>query len=314
MYDDYFYIFLCIILAFTISYIYNYFDNKKLQNDSMDLIQESFSRELDRVHERLTYMSQDYVRSSDKISCDAALLQKQNQDIFQTITKLNQNFINPIAKGVWGEIQIKNILEQTGLLPYVDFVSQTSHVVLDDHSLLSKKILRPDIIIRLPGKKNIIIDVKSAIFEASEDQSIGQKVFGHIRGLNIKQYQSFIKDSLDFVIMFLPHDSLLSQSLHEMPNLLEEAHKKNIILTTPATLIGLLRVIAYVWGQQNIADGLSDILKSVENISSDCQKIIDNHETIQKKTQELTILYQKNILLLKKQQNVFSALKKVDII
>ncbi|HRC26154.1 MAG TPA: DNA recombination protein RmuC [Alphaproteobacteria bacterium] len=167
---------------------------------------------------------------------------------------------NPAARGRWGEMQLARTLQMVGMVEGVHYVQQTA-VRADGASL------RPDFVIRLPGGMEIVIDVKApmepywkALEEAGDETaraaaaaSFRSTVRNHLRLLSGKEYwRSF--NAPEFVVMFLPTESLYSLAITSDPELLEEAARARVIIASPTTVMGLLRVAMYGWQQQKLAD------------------------------------------------------------
>lgn len=165
----------------------------------------------------------------------------------------------PHVRGRWGEVQLKTCLELAGMSEYADLIFQDSHSEDD-------KTLRPDLTVRMPGNKKVIVDAKTPIdaflesleatTEAERAQHMarhGQQVRDHVKKLATKAYQEHFKDAADFTVMFLPNESFLYAALESQPDLVEYALEKKILVATPPTFIGLLKVIRFGWNEDKLA-------------------------------------------------------------
>lgn len=173
----------------------------------------------------------------------------------------------PSTRGKWGETQLRRVVELAGMTEHCDFTVQTT-VETDDGAL------RPDLIVHLPGNKRIVVDAKAPLLaflealEAKDDVSRkacldahAGHVRTHIQMLGRKAYQQYFQPTPDFVVVFLPGESFFSGALESDPSLVDAALQNKVVLTSPTTLIALLRTVAFVWQQQSLAEGAQEIQK-----------------------------------------------------
>ena len=184
---------------------------------------------------------------------------------------LTHAFCNPNQRGRWGELQLRRIVEVAGMLEYVDFEVQVS---------VQEGAFRPDMVIRLPNDRCVIVDAKTPQLEdylvalqEQKDEAAQQKILKNaclrirelVAKLSAKNYGAQFEQSADFVVLFFPGEWIFSHALQADSELIEYACKHNVVFATPTTLIALLKAIHYGWRQNKMIEEV----RAVERLGSE---------------------------------------------
>jgi DNA recombination protein RmuC len=192
-------------------------------------------------------------------------LQTQVSALAERAGSLTNALRTPHVRGRWGEAQLRNVVEYAGMVEHCDYVTQAT-TATDDGTL------RPDLVVRIPGGKHVVIDAKAPLvayldaFETSDEAERqlrltdhARQVRDHVGKLSAKGYWRQFDPSPDFVVMFLPDESYLRAAHEHDPSLQEYAWSSNVILASPSTLMVLLRTVAMTWQQETIAESAREV-------------------------------------------------------
>jgi DNA recombination protein RmuC len=220
---------------------------------------------LARQEEQAQAVERERRESTGKLSGQIENLVKV-QDLLQRETRnLSTALRRPEVRGRWGEITLRRVVELAGMSEHCDFTEQ-EQVGPEGGGL------RPDLLVRMPDARSIVVDAKTPLdaymdaAEAQDDESRrtalvrhAQQVEKRVRELGQKSYWEQFEHSPEFAVLFLPGDQFLSAALAERPDLIDSALKQRIIVTTPSTLMALLKVIAYGWRQTRVTENAREI-------------------------------------------------------
>ena len=251
---------------------------QKLSNADLEKRQKSIDELVKPVRENLEkFEKQVFEMEKDRKEAYGGL-RTQVGLLRDTTTSLSEALRSPQMRGQWGEQQLRNILELSGMTERIDFVEQ-------DTISLSEGRGRPDAVVHIPGGLEVVIDAKTPLTsyldahhtddERKRDSlldSHANSLMGHVKTLGDRDYADAVQGSPDFVVMFVPADPILDTAMDVKPTLWEEAWQKHrVLIATPGLLLAFLRTVAVAWQQQDlqenaqkIADGAADLYASLK--------------------------------------------------
>jgi DNA recombination protein RmuC len=192
----------------------------------------------------------------------------------------------PSARGQWGELSLRRIAELAGMIEYCDFMEQVQRSN-------EERTIRPDMLVRMPGKRDLIIDAKAPMdayldaVDADQEevrtqhlQRHAKRVREHVRLLASKRYWEQFAHAPDFVVLFIPGEQFLGAALEHDHQLLQDALQLKVILATPATLMALLRTLAYGWRQNVLAENAHKVRDLGEEVHRRLAAFLEHFEKL----------------------------------
>jgi len=219
-----------------------------------------------RVETRLREVERERVGAYAGLREQVSALHRSSAELGTQTRALAGALRAPTVRGRWGELQLQRIVELAGMLEHCDFDSQVHTATRDG------RVVRPDLVVRLSGGRSIPVDAKvpfAAWLEAQEPADDARRrqlvlaharaLRGHVDALASKAYWEHFQPAPEFVVMFVPGEPLLDAAMTADPSLTEYAFARNVVIATPATLIALLRTIAFTWRQERLSHSAEEI-------------------------------------------------------
>jgi DNA recombination protein RmuC len=211
-------------------------------------------------------------------------LQEQLQSLSKETVTLSNALRTPQVRGRWGEVTLRRVAELAGMVKHCDFVEQATRDGDDGR-------IRPDMIVKLPGGRLLVVDAKvplaayleavAATEESTRREALtrhSQQVLKHVDQLSSKQYWSQFQPSPEMVVLFIPGDHFFSAALEHNPTLIEDAIDRKVLLATPTTLISVLKGVGYGWRQQQLAEN-AELIRQVAAELYDRVQTLHGHYT-----------------------------------
>jgi DNA recombination protein RmuC len=220
---------------------------------------------LDRLHEQMRGLEQQRVSWQTQLRQQVEEVRHSTDTLRRETAALSTALRKPQVRGRWGELHLRRAVELAGMVSRCDFTEQVS--VRHDDGLR-----RPDLVVHLAGGKSVVVDAKvpldafldatGAVSDDERDAHLARharQLRQHVDTLSAKAYWRSLPATPEFVVLFVPGESFLSAALEAQPGLLDYAASRQVVLSTPTTLIALLRTVAHAWTQESLADKARDI-------------------------------------------------------
>lgn len=262
-------------------------DFEQKQKSISDMLQ-PVSQMLGRYEDQIRNLELQRQKSFVTLEEQMKRLSESQVDLAKTTGALKDALKKPHVRGRWGEVQLKNCMELAGMSEYCDVSYQTSMTFEEGRMI-------PDMTVRMPGGRIVIVDAKTPLdafissLEAQTDEMRaaemirhGRHVKEHVKRLATRAYADSLKNSADFTVMFLPNESFLYAALEVEPDLIEFALQKKVLIATPPTLIGFLKVILFGWNEEKLAENAKVISEEGRELHKRVVEFVETYVSVGK--------------------------------
>ena len=272
----------------------------KAREEAVEALVRPIREELKKVEDRAQELEKSRKEAYGAIT-------EQMKTLQSTTGKLALALARPAGAGMWGERQLRRVLELAGMMEHVDFNEQVN---LPGETGAQ----RPDAVIHLPGGKSVVVDAKAPLpayqrAVAEEDETrraadldaLARHVRNHVRSLSSKEYWNALPGSPDFVVMFVPSDAFVAAAFEREPSLFDEAVNNRVLIATPITLIALVKAVAYGWQQEALTENARAVADTGRELYERVKRFGGRMEDVGKSLRQAVDRYNRGVGTLERQ-------------
>lgn len=276
-------------------------DALKHNQIEVEKLTKPLSEALSHMDHKIIEMEKSRLGAYASVGEQLRLMGETQQFLREETSRLVQALKTPNARGRWGELQLRRVVELAGMLNHCDFYEQAT---LEANG----KRMRPDLLIKLPGNRSVIVDAKAPLtnylesLQSTDDQYkraslklYAEQIRQHAVDLSKRGYSDYVQPSPEFVILFIPGENFYSAALEQDPSLLEMAESYSVVIATPTTLIALLRAIAHGWRQEAVAENAHKVIQLGQTLYKRLNTALDHLNMVGKNLRMTVDAYNESI-------------------
>ncbi|TLM75847.1 DNA recombination protein RmuC [Pseudarthrobacter sp. NamB4] len=243
------------------------------------------AEKLTAVQQQVALLERDRMEQYGQLAQQLQEARLSDEQLIRSTHALESALRSNSARGQWGEVQLRRVVEASGMLRHVDFIEQV-------HSAGGDSSVRPDLVVQLPGEKQLVVDAKVPLSSYLEAQELGagqerrnqqalltahaKALRAHVDSLGNKKYWDIPGNSPELVICFIPAESILAAALTADAGLLDHALSKNVVLASPSTLLAVLKSVAFTWRQDVLTDSARELFELARQLYDRMGTLGDN--------------------------------------
>lgn len=287
-------------------------EKEKALNKSITDLLNPLTKMIADNDKKVEALQKENIQESSSLKKEIQMLAGQTKNLYEAENRLVATLSNSKGRGDWGELQLQRLLDMSGLISGVNYETQQI-----------EGGLRPDVQVYLPNDRILYIDAKTVFHHLNkmtetEEEEVenrkkhAQSLEKEVLSLSSKKYEKLVEQSIDFVVLFVPRESMLRAALEEKPTLIEDAMKNKVILASPLVLMPILKVVAQSWEQVQISKNAQEIQELGKELQTRATRFLERYLKVEDQITRLSNEFEGSKKALTGQKGMLPQLKKME--